>query len=101
MTKRLTPKDRKRELLQHALELAAELGYMNVTRLAVATRAGVTPGLVSIRFGSMPAFRRDLMRYAVREQHAAVVGQGLALRDAFAARAPDELKQQALQAIRG
>lgn len=94
-TRRL-PKDRKEELLAAALKLAEKHGYKNVSRLAVADACGVSEALLSHHFGTMPAFRRTLMRYAVKQGNARVVLQGMADGCPYASKAPDELKARAI-----
>jgi AcrR family transcriptional regulator len=86
------PADRTRELLDTALHVAAADGWANLTRDAIAVAAGVSPALVSARLGTMAATKRAVMREAVRREVLPVVAEGLALRDAHAMRASDELK---------
>lgn len=86
-------------LLAVALTLAAAVGYTHVTREAIATHASVSPALISVRFGTMTAFRRTLMRYAVRKQCLSVIAQGLAARDKHACAASLEVRRAALAAL--
>ena len=92
MTSRSDPVDRTRELLGVALHLAAADGWRALTRESIAQAAGVSPGLVSARLGTMEALRRSVMRAAVRERVVAVVTQGLALRDRQAMKADETLR---------
>lgn len=92
---------RKTELLQAAVALAAAHGYMNVTRGMIAERAGVTPALVPYYFGTMNELRRAIMSEAVRTRSLRIVAQGLADGHPKANRAPDELKREALAALLG
>jgi AcrR family transcriptional regulator len=91
----LTPPDRTRALLAVALKLAAADGWSKLTREAIALAAGVSPGLISARLGTMDALRRSVMRAAVRERCVAVVAQGLAVRDKQAMRADPALRAAA------
>jgi AcrR family transcriptional regulator len=93
---RLNPKDRKEQILAAALDLSVKHGYTRVTREGVAVAAECSPALVSSYFGTMIAFRRDIMRAAIRRQVLPVIAQGLAAQDPHAKRAPDGLKQAAL-----
>lgn len=97
--KRASKELRKGHLLAVALHMARSAGYQKVTRSAIAETAGVSVGLVNRYFGTMQQLRRDVMREAVRSGAADVVAQGLAVGDAQAAKAPDELKEQAARAI--
>jgi len=89
--------DRKNDLLQAALRVAllAAGGYSRMTKEEIAKEAGCAPALVNRHFGTMPNLRRDVMRAAVREGNAAVVAQGLALKDPHAQKAPQALKEEA------
>lgn len=97
MTKRIRrlPKERKQELLQVALALAERHGYLNVSRAAIAAKCGVSESLLSHYFGTMPQFRRTLMRYAVEQESLLVVAQGLITRSPHALKASDDLKARA------
>jgi AcrR family transcriptional regulator len=87
------------QILAAAARLACTQGYQSVTREAVAAEAGVSPAVVSHRFGTMIAFRRSLMRYAVRKYVLPVIAQGLAVRDPHARKAPAEVQQLAKMSI--
>lgn len=89
---RSDPADRTRELLGVALHLAAAHGWRSLTRESIALAAGVSPGLVSARLGTMEALRRSVMRAAVRERVVAVVAEGLCARDRQAMRADETLR---------
>lgn len=93
---RKPPKERTAELLEAALEVAAESGYLQMTRQAIAERVGVTPALVTHRFSTMAELRRLVMRQAVKREVLAIIAQGLAVKDAHAMRAPADLKRKAL-----
>lgn len=88
----MTPNDRTRELLAVALRLAAADGWRSLTRESIALAAGVSPGLVSARLGTMEQLRRSVMRAAVTQRCVAVVAQGLAMRDKQALKADAELR---------
>ena len=83
----MNSKQRTRELLAHAL--------------AVASQAGVSPGLVSARLGTMAELRRAVMRAAVAAGTLRVVAEGLAMGDKHAMRAPVELRAAALSSLMG
>lgn len=96
---RLKPELRREVLLDHALAAARQYGYAKVTRQQIATTASCSTGLVSSYFGTMPDLRRTLMRAAVTREILDIVADGLALRDPFAMRAPDRVKNEALKTI--
>lgn len=93
--KRFKPAVRKPEILAAALELAAVKGYMFVTRNEIAEVVGVAGSTVQYHFGKMSTLRNELMIYAVKQRHARVVLQGLALYDKHALEADQELKDLA------
>ena len=101
MTQRSDPVDRTRELLGVALRVAAAEGWRTLTRERIALQAGVSPGLVSARLGTMEALRRSVMRAAVRERVVPVVAEGLALRDPHAMKADDQLRALAAAWVGG
>lgn len=96
---RLKPRDRKRQILDGAVNLAAQIGYMNLTREGLAVSLQVSPALVSHYLGTMTQLRRHVMRAAVQRQALSIIAQGLALKDKQAQRAPEELRRRALAAI--
>lgn len=89
---RLSPDIRTEQLLDAALALAAASGLRTMTRDALAEAAGVSPGLISARLGTMDAMRRSVMRAAVTQGCIPVVAEGLALRDKHALRADEALR---------
>lgn len=92
MTKRIEPEARSSQLLDVAVNLAAANGWQALTREGIAKAAGVSPGLVSARLGTMEALRRSVMRAAVRQRIVRVVAEGLVAGDKHAAKADPELK---------
>lgn len=57
---RKTPAERKAELLDAAVELAAKLGTINVTRIGVAKATNTTDGLVNRYFGGVAGLHRAI-----------------------------------------
>ena len=96
---RLKPEARKEDILAAALPLAEKYGYTNISKERIGKAAGVSGPVVNYHFGTMVQFRRDLMRYAIKEGNLAVIAQGLSAGDAHAKKAPPELKKKALEAL--
>jgi AcrR family transcriptional regulator len=96
---KMEARERKAQILSAALELSETASYARVTREQIAEKAGCPPTLISYHFGTMPALRRDIMREAIRTERLPVIAQGLALRDAHALKAPEELRQRAAHAL--
>jgi AcrR family transcriptional regulator len=84
-------------VLDAACTIAHEEGVAKVTRMRVADAAGVSLGSVSAAFGGMPELHEAVMREAVRRPLLSVLAQGLAMGDAIARDAPDDLKRQAVE----
>lgn len=102
MTKRLHPDDRNEQILTAALKVAGRPGgWAKLTRDAVAKEAGCAEGLPSKYFGTMVAFRRAIMRAAIREWNLSVIAQGLAAGDEVALKAEEDLKRKALNTLAG
>ena len=81
MTANIPNAERKTELLKHALKLAEKVGYQNLTRKQVTDAAGLVEGTLSYHFGTMPDFRREVLKHAIHEGNAVVVMQGIAAQD--------------------
>lgn len=100
--KRLLPDDRKRQILTAAIKVAGRPGgWGKLTRDAVAKEAGCAEGLVSKYFGTMIAFRRSIMRAAIKDFNLSIVAQGLAAGDNVALKAEEALKRKALETLAG
>ena len=96
---RMAPEDRRKQILDCALEEAKRVGYQQVDRSHISDRLGIARGLVNNYFGTLPQFRRAIMRYAIAQGCAQVVAQGLAARDPHARKAPEELKKAAIATL--
>lgn len=101
-TKDWIPKaERRTQILDAAVSLALETGYLNLTKRAVAEHAGVSPSLVVAHFNTMNQMRRAVLRHAIQTEALVVVAQGLAAGDAHATKAPEELKRRAADYMLG
>lgn len=97
--KRLKNEVRKADALAAALKLAEQTSYLQVTRNEIAEAIGVAGSTVQYHFGTVGQLRKELMRHAVKEGNAVVVAQGLAVKDAQALKADDELVALARNAL--
>lgn len=94
---RKAPDDRKADIMQAALRVAARPGgWSRLTRGAVAVEADCADALISKYYGTMPQFRRAIMRRAILVENLPIIAQGLAAHDSQARKADSELKQTAL-----
>ncbi len=96
---RLKKQDREDQILQAALDVAEQVGYQRTTREAVAARVGVSPGLISLRFGTVKNFERAIMGAAVAHARTKVIAQGLANNHPRALAAPEALRQAAVLSL--
>ena len=101
MNPRLSAAERRELILEAAVKLADTSHYQRITRQDIADEAGIAPTLVTHYFGTMPQLRRDVMRYAVRNECLRVIGQGLASQDTHALRASPGLQASALGSLLG
>jgi AcrR family transcriptional regulator len=92
---RMEPKDRKRQLLDVGLQLAEQVGYKNVTMVALTDAAGVSRTLYHRYFSTVGQFRVDVMRAAVKQENLTVIAQGLAAKDPQALKASPDLRARA------
>ena len=97
---KLEARERTAQILKAALQVAARVGYTNLKRDDVAKAAGISASLVPYHMGTMTEFRRSVMREAVRTGHLPVIAQGIANRDRQALKAPEEVRQRAIQSLK-
>jgi len=87
MRTRLDPKQRRAHILDTAVRTALEVGYLSMSREAIAERAQCSPALVSKYLGTMSNLRRAVMRQAVQAGHRSIITDGVAAKDPIALRA--------------
>lgn len=98
---RKTPAVRIEEILAHGLALALQKGFQNVTRDDLARAVGVSPANVSFHFGTMRRFQVECMRAAIKQRNLRVVAQGMAVDFPQCRRLPPELRDAAVESLRG
>lgn len=76
---RLTPAERKVELLEQAYAQAVEKGLGSVSRRSVAEALGVTDGLVSRYFGTLQGLREAVLAKAVVTEQFDIIADALEL----------------------
>jgi AcrR family transcriptional regulator len=94
---KLDPTVRKEQLLDAALRISEQRGYMTASRDDVAAMAGCAASLVSYHFGTMPNLRRAIMSAAIDRKNLTVLAQGLAMGESKAKAAPAELRAAAVE----
>jgi len=98
---RTNPRLRKQQVLGAACAIAREIGYQNLGRPDVAEAAGVSQATVSHYFGTLDNLKALVMDYAVRHEMVEIVAQGLGSANEIAKDAPDDLKNRALDYLKG
>lgn len=97
---KLEARERIAQILGAALTLCSkDKIYSRITRDEIAKKAGIPPTLITYHLGTMTDVRRQIMREAVRAECLRVIAQGLAARDRHALKAPEDLRQRALQSL--
>jgi AcrR family transcriptional regulator len=95
--RRLSPDERKAQILDYAVSLAVEAGYRNIKGTEVAKGAGLqSHGLISHYFGTTEQLRQAVMDRAIETENLEIILQGIVSRDSKAMTVPEELKQKAL-----
>ena len=97
---KMTPKQRKRKVLEAAVEISREYGFHSVTRGAVAVRAGVGDGSVSLYFNTITQLRRAVARHATRHNDPIILSQ-LLVAPAFKKKLSQAHKSTALEYLSG
>jgi AcrR family transcriptional regulator len=90
---------KKEDVLEAALATARAAGFKRMTRDAIATRAGCSPGQVSHLLGTMAQLRRAVMRAAVKRRDLTLIAQGLVAGDPYAQAADAPLRRQAMESV--
>lgn len=98
---RLKPKERRKQILDVAVQLAQEKGFESLTRAAIADKAQVTHALITHYYNTMPQLKRDVMRAAVRQEILEIIAYGLATSNPHAAKASPELRARAISHMGG
>ena len=94
---RKDPTVRRKEILDAAVEVARDVGYLDLTHPKVAGRVEVSPSLVRKYFESKSKIRDAVMLEAVRLEILDIVLQGIAAKDPIVHEAPAALRAAALE----
>ena len=94
---RKDPAIRRQEILDAAVEIASEQGYLKITHSHVAGRVEVSPSLIRKYYVDKSKLREAVMAEAVRLGIPEIVLQGLAAKDPIAHGASATLKAAALE----
>ena len=95
---RAHPKLRRMQLVLVATELAAAVGYLNITREAVAEKANVGAALISSYF-TMPELKVAVVRHSVEKENLPVLAQAIINNSPHARGLSERLKIRALKSF--
>ncbi len=97
---KLEARERIAQILAASLRLAPRVGYMRLTREAVAAELGLaSSSLICYHMGTAAKFKRAVMREAVRTECLPVIAQGIVAKDPQALKVPHELRTRALASL--
>lgn len=85
----------KTAMIDAALKRAEAVGFANLTRNEVADACGISPALVSGRFGTFTEMKRDILRAAVKKESLGVIAYALAVGHPICKKISPELKARA------
>ena len=91
----------KTAMIEAALTRAECVGFANLTRVEIADACGVSPALVSLRFGTLASMKRDVIRAAIRKESLPVIAYLMAVKDPACKKITPELKARASAHIAG
>lgn len=98
--KRLQDAERKGEILAAAIRVAEKPGGLaGLTRSAVAAEANCSDALISVHFGTMVAFKRDVVRAAIHAANLQVIGQAIVAGMSAATKLDADVKHAALESL--
>lgn len=99
--KRLSPSNRKAQILAAVLPVARRMGYQAIGWVEAGMAANVSESLVRKYFGTIPQLHRAIVSAAIVQRDARIIAQGVAAGDSKAKRAPEDLLIEAAALIRG
>lgn len=93
----LPPAERKKQILQAAIELTLEYGYRRFLRKHIALHLNISESLVNRYYSTMNSLHIAVMQEAIKKEILSIIAEGLCARDKTALRASAELKTRALK----
>ena len=93
---RMEPAERRKLVLDAALDLAESGNYLTMTRNEVGEAAGISGSHIHHLFGSTGGLRNAVLAEAIERDRLAVVAQGIIAKDPIATTAAIGLRKRAL-----
>lgn len=94
---RLISSDRKKIVLDVAVNLAANYGYKTVPRFLISKRAEISEALVTHYLGRRDEIPKLILKTAIKTENLAIIAQGLSVNDPTALRLNKDLKERAVR----
>lgn len=91
--------ERKKHIIEGALEFAEMGTYTPMDLVALAEYLGVSRSLILVRFGKKGVLEREVLKLAIKERRLIVIGQALMMQDPIVSAIDEELKREALAAF--
>jgi AcrR family transcriptional regulator len=88
---------KRNKILEAALQLAIEQGYLNITRDKIAAHARVATGSVNYYFETVTNLRNEVMAEAIKREIYSIIAEGLSAGNLVSLSAPEELKNKAVR----
>ncbi len=101
VTGRMSPDDRKAQLLAAAVKASVKAGYKAVTREAVATEAKVSATLLTRYFGDMDGLRTAMVKSAVETGNIKLIAEALTHKHPSVRAAKEKYKAEVIKYLFG
>lgn len=96
---RKTQGERKKEILEMAISIAEEKGYLHFSRQSVADRIGISPSYVNFYFNTADSLREAVLEEAKRSENLKIIAQACVVGAAEGISA--ELRKRAINHVIG
>lgn len=96
---RVDPNQRKQLILTTAVKICERVDYSKLTSSQIADKLKISRSLINRYFGSIGKLRREVLKYAIKNEVLPIVVQGLINKDRLAKNAPFALKEKAASLI--
>lgn len=95
----MTKNERRQHILDAAVDLAINNGYLTLSRGSIADHAAVSPALITFYFYKYDLLLDEVMTEAIRREIPSIVAEGLAGRHPAALAAPLYLREAAINSL--
>jgi len=96
---RFTQSERKKQILETAMTIAEEKGYLHFSRQSVADRIGVGPSTINFYFNTADSLREAVLEEAKRSENLKIIAQACVV--GATEGIPVELRKRAINHVIG